>query len=159
MNKPLLRVRGMRLLVDRTAGKLARWLRILGLDTDYIATCDISPIVKLARRSGRKVVSRNAVLVKRMGSEGILLESDALEEQIRQVVRTLGEENLAPFSRCSVCNAELERVRKEAVRGRIPRYVYENHDDFAICPACGRYYWQGTHWRKMKRKVEKITGG
>lgn len=158
MNRPLLRVRDVRFLVDRTAGKLARWLRILGLDTDYVATCDIPPIVKLARQSGRTVVTRNPRLLDRLG-EGILLESDALDEQVRQVVRTVGEGNLALFSRCSVCNVELENVDKETVKGRIPEYVYNNHDEFAICPACGRYYWRGTHWEKMKQDIEKMVGG
>ncbi len=158
MNRPLLRVRDVRFLVDATAGKLARWLRILGLDTDYIATCDIPPIVKLARQSERKIVTRNAALVKRLG-EGVLLKSDALEEQVKQVVRTVGEDNLAFFTRCSVCNVEIEDVKKETVKGRIPEYVYETHDEFAICPTCGRYYWQGTHWDKMKADIERMVGG
>jgi len=153
-----LRVRDVRLLVDATAGKLARWLRILGLDTDYIATCDIPPVVKLARQSGRKIVSRNAALINRLG-EGILLESDAIEEQVRQVVRAVGEKNLACFTRCSVCNVELESVEKKTVEGRIPEYVYEAHDEFAMCPTCGRYYWQGTHWDKMKADIDRMVGG
>lgn len=151
-------MRDVRLLVDATAGKLARWLRILGLDTDYIATCDIIPIVRLARQSERKIVTRNSALVKRLG-EGILLKSDALEEQVKQVVLVVGEDNLAFFTRCSVCNVEIEDVKKETVKGRIPEYVYETHDKFAICPTCGRYYWQGTHWDKMKADIEKMVGG
>jgi hypothetical protein len=133
-------------------------MRILGIDTDYIATCDMPPIVKLARQSGREVVTRNARLVERLG-EGILLESDALEEQVKQVVRAVGEENLAVFTRCSVCNERLERVEKESVRGRIPEYVYDTQDEFAVCPTCGRYYWQGTHWDKMKADIERMMGG
>jgi uncharacterized protein with PIN domain len=145
-------------LVDRTAGKLARWLRILGLDAGYIATCDIPPIVKLARQSGRTVVSRNGALIDRLGG-GILLESDALGEQVRQVVRTVGRGNLRMFSRCSLCNVELESIGKREVRGRVPEYVYENHDEFAICPVCGRYYWQGTHWERMRHEIEEMIGG
>jgi uncharacterized protein with PIN domain len=158
LNKPLLRVRGVRLLVDRTAGKLARWLRILGLDTEYIETCDSAPIVKMARQSGRKAVTRNAAVIRRLG-EGILLESDALADQVRQVVRAVGASEIALFTRCSVCNAVLESVEKETVKGRIPEYVYENHDGFAICRVCGRYYWRGTHWEKMKAEIERMMGG
>ena len=148
----------MRLLVDATAGRLARWLRILGLDADYIATCDLPPIVKLARQSGRTVVSRNAALVERLG-EGVHLDSDALEDQVRQVVRAVGEGALALFTRCSVCNVELERVEKESVRGRIPEYVYETQEEFAICPSCGRYYWKGTHWDRMRADIDRMVGG
>jgi len=148
----------VRFLVDRTAGKLARYMRILGIDTDYIATCDMPPIVKLARQSGRTVVTRNARLVDRLGG-GLLLKSDALSEQVTQVVRTVGEENLAPFTRCSVCNEKLKRVEKESLKGRIPEYVYETQDEFATCPSCGRYYWKGTHWDKMKEDIERMVGG
>jgi uncharacterized protein with PIN domain len=133
-------------------------MRILGIDTDYIATCDMPPIVKLARQSGRLVATRNARLVERLG-EGILLKSDALEDQVKQVVRTVGEDNLALFTRCSVCNAELESVEKEGVRGRIPEYVYETQDEFSMCPTCGRYYWKGTHWDKMKADIDRMVGG
>ena len=148
----------VRFLVDRTAGKLARYMRMLGIDTDYIATCDIPPIVKLARQSGRTVVTRNARLVDRLGG-GVLLKSDALPEQVRQIVRTVGEGNLALFTRCSVCNEELRPVEKESVKGRIPDYVYETQDEFATCPSCGRYYWKGTHWDKMKADIERMVGG
>jgi uncharacterized protein with PIN domain len=146
-------------LVDRTAGRLARWLRILGLDTEYMATCDTSAIARRARQEGRTAVTRNRALSDRLGAECILLESEHLEDQIRQVVGEVGFENLAPFSRCNACNERLRPVPRESVRGRVPAYVYDNHQEFSVCPVCGRYYWQGTHWLLMNQKIERIVGG
>jgi hypothetical protein len=145
--------------VDRTAGRLARWLRILGLDTEYMSTCDASAIARRARQSGRRVVTRNRALVARLGEGGFLLRSERLAEQIRQVVSEVGHQRLAPFSRCNTCNEKLLPVRRESVRGRVPAYVYEQQERFSMCPVCGRYYWQGTHWHIMRREIERLLGG
>lgn len=143
-------------LVDRTAGRLARWLRILGFDTQYMPTCDAAAIARRARQQGRTVVTRNGDLSERLGAKGILLTSGQIEEQIRQVVEEVGSENLAPFSRCNACNERLIPVPRESVEGRVPAYVYEHQKKFSMCPACGRYYWQGTHWRIMRQEIERI---
>jgi uncharacterized protein with PIN domain len=146
-----------RFLVDRTAGRLARWLRILGFDVEYVATCESRAIANLARQSQRRTVTRNRGLAERLGAESILLESEHLEDQLRQVVETVGREACDPFSRCNVCNAELVDVDKDRVRGRVPEFVYAHHDDFSVCPACGRYYWRGTHWDRMAERIKQIV--
>jgi uncharacterized protein with PIN domain len=145
--------------VDRTAGRLARWLRILGLDTEYMATCDASAIARRARQEARTVLTRNRALSERLGGHCTLLVSEHIEEQIRQVVGEVGSGHLAPFSRCNACNERLTSVPKESVKGRVPAYVYEHHERFSVCPVCGRYYWQGTHWHIMQREIERIVGG
>jgi uncharacterized protein with PIN domain len=149
----------LKFLVDRTAGKLARWLRVLGFDVEYTATSVLSEITKLARQSGRTVITRNGSLAGRLGAGSILLRSEQIEHQLRQVVGLVGKEKCEPFSRCNVCNARLEEVEKQLVEGRVPEYVYMNHDRFSVCPVCGRYYWQGTHWHKMIGEIEKVLGG
>jgi uncharacterized protein with PIN domain len=146
-------------LVDRTAGRLARWLRILGLDTEYMATCDASAIARRARQEGRRVVTRNRAVCDRLGGACILLASELLKDQIRQVVGVVGTECLSPFSRCNTCNERLSHVPKENVRGRVPAYVYEHHEGFSVCPACGRYYWRGTHWSMMNREIKRMLEG
>ncbi len=145
--------------MDRTAGRLARWLRILGLDAEYMAACDASAIARRARQSGRTVITRSHALAARLGKSGILLASEHLREQIRQMVREVGHESLDPFSRCNACNERLVPVAKDGVGGRVPAYVYEHQERFSVCPVCGRYYWQGTHWHIMHREIERIVGG
>ncbi len=149
----------IKLLVDRTAGRLGRWLRILGFDVEYVATCDVSVIARIARQTGRKAVTRTRSLAERLGTDSILLESEHLEDQIRQVVEIFGRDACEPFSRCNICNAVLEDIAKEEVKGRVPQYVYDTHDEFAVCPVCGRYYWRGTHWQEMTKRIDEILGG
>lgn len=145
--------------MDRTAGRLARWLRILGLDTEYVDTCDVSVVARQARQSGRTLITRNHLLAERLGGAGILLGSQQLGDQLRQVVDEVGRDKCTPFSRCSACNARLVPAAREGVRGRVPAYVYQHHDRFSVCPVCGRYYWRGTHWHIMHREIEQIMGG
>lgn len=149
----------LKFLVDRTAGKLARWLRILGLDVEYAGTCDPATVSKMARQSGRKAVTRNRDLAERLGSDAILLQSEHLREQVRQVLRYAGPSRCRPFTRCNICNAGLVKIEKHLVEGRVPKYVYANHDEFASCPVCGRYYWQGTHWLNMVAEIEQLMEG
>ena len=145
--------------MDGTAGRLAHWLRILGLDVEYSPVAERSAILRLARQSGRKVVTRNTALAERLRGAAILLASQDLEGQLRQVVRGLGAGRCKAFSRCSECNAVLEEVSKESVRGRVPVYVFRTQDRFSVCPVCGRYYWHGTHWRHMLGRVARALEG
>jgi uncharacterized protein with PIN domain len=149
---------GPRFLVDRTAGRLSRWLRILGLDVEYIATCDSASIARLARQTGRKALTRSSDLAGRLRADAILLESENVHEQVRQVVALVGRGACKPFSRCSLCNVKLRAVGKPDVKGRIPEYVFATQDRFSTCPACGRYYWHGTHWDRMSEEIEQILG-
>lgn len=148
--------REAKFLVDRTAGKLGRWLRILGFDVEYVPTCEVAEITRRARISRRVALTRTKAVAQRLGEGAILLESDSLEQQIRQILRIYGWESCNPFSRCSVCNTELVTVDKEAVKGRVPEYVYQNHNEFSVCTTCGRYYWRGTHWQEMSRKINDL---
>ena len=149
----------IKFLVDRTAGRLARWLRVLGLDVEYAAMGDCSAIARLARQSGRRVITRNTSLAGRLAGDSLLLVSEHLRDQLEQVVQHVGRENCKPFSRCNICNAGLEGVEKRLVEGRVPEYVYLNNERFSVCPVCGRYYWRGTHWRRMTGEIERIVGG
>jgi len=145
-----------RLLVDRTAGRLARWLRILGLDVEYAPTCDPAILAREARQSGRRVLTRSKVLSERLGCGALLLASDDVTAQVRQVVSEVGPAACEAFSRCNLCNARLSEVPRASVEGRVPAYVFKHHDRFAACPVCGRYFWQGTHWQHMLGTIEGI---
>jgi hypothetical protein len=146
-------------LVDRTAGRLARWLRVLGFDVDYADTCEVSAIARWGRRTGRTVLTRNRELAERMGASSILIMDEHLTGQLRQVVEQVGVDACKPFTRCNICNARLKPVPRDSISGRVPDYVYSNHERFSTCPVCGRYYWHGTHWESMNRKVNAILEG
>jgi uncharacterized protein with PIN domain len=63
------------------------------------------------------------------------------------------------FSRCLLCNEELQPVAKGEVEGRVPDFIYRGYESFHLCPRCRRIYWPGTHLEKMKREVSRILPG
>ena len=134
-------------------------MRILGFDVEYVSMCDPSRVARVARQSRRKALTRNRKLAERLGEDSILLESEHVRDQLQQVVNTVGHGACDPFSRCNVCNVKLVSVERARVKGRVPGYVYTTHREFSICPSCGRYYWQGTHWEKMCEEIRMVVEG
>ena len=60
------------------------------------------------------------------------------------------------FSRCIICNVELEDIDKAKVKDKVPEYVFKTQGEFITCPKCQRIYWQGTHWGNVRRCLEEI---
>jgi uncharacterized protein with PIN domain len=47
-------------------------------------------------------------------------------------------------------------VPPDEVSGLVPEGVRSRHHAFWRCPACGRVYWQGTHWDKMIARLNDL---
>ena len=147
----------VRLIVDFMCGKLARWLRVLGVDAEYYGEGESTELLKRALREERTVVTRNTRIPSAQNVEVLLLKSEIPEEQIVQVIKDLHlERNLAPFTRCNVCNGELIDVEKGGVKEKVPLYVFQTQDRFKMCCCCGRIYWRGTHVRSMEAYIDRI---
>ena len=141
-------------------GKLARKLRILGFDTLYEPSIEEEEV--LERVKNRIFLTRDKELYRRAASKGIkafYIKSDLWRSQLRELILEFPiEENMKPFTRCSVCNSELVEIDREEVRGKVPEYVYKSVDEFKKCPVCGRIYWRGTHVDWIAKDMEKLVG-
>lgn len=147
----------MKFVVDRMLGTLARWLRILGYDTLYPGPLTDLQLLQVSRAQDRILITRDTKIAKRGDDKVFFISSDKLEEQLRQVIKELKvkvESQL--FTRCLECNSPLEAVSKEEVKGKVPPYVFAHHRDFKHCPGCDKYYWQGTHWERITKKMEEF---
>lgn len=145
-------------LLTRELGRLAKWLRILGYDTEYFNQDNISFLIIQALRDERIIITRNSHLPQSRGIRIVLIEAEKIKEQIRQVVNKL---NIKPqeeimFSRCIICNVELISVSKNEIKDRVPEYVFKTQEDYVSCPKCNRIYWQGSHWGNVKNILEEI---
>ncbi len=149
----------MRLLADAMLGRLAKWLRIVGYDAAYLADTDDFAVMRLARAEGRLVLTRDRALAGRRGVHALLVESEVLEDQLRQVRAAVGPPPDAPFSRCPVCNQSLVQAPAELVAARLPLYVQQAHERFSLCVACDQLYWPGSHWRRMQAIVDELRNG
>jgi len=128
-------------------------MRLLGFDTTYFRNTNGKTIIYHSRKEGRTILSRSKILSEKY-DDLVLIESETLIDQLKQITNIV-KINL-PFSRCPVCNTETEKVEKEEVKNVVPDYVFEIHNDFKKCPACGRVFWKGTHYKEIKKVINEI---
>jgi hypothetical protein len=65
--------------------------------------------------------------------------------------------SVRPFTRCLECNGPLRPIDKAQVLERLPPTVRENYESFTTCDQCGRVFWEGSHWQRMKQLVEETV--
>lgn len=143
-----------RLFADRMLGKLARILRMIGQDVEYVREGDPLEIANRARDEGRVLLTRDTRLAKREPRGQVLfVESNYPFHQARQAIRDL-ELVLDPsFRRCVEDNGLLAAVKKEDVVGDVPSYVLATQEEFMRCERCRRVFWAGTHLDGMRRLI------
>ncbi len=147
----------VKFIVTQELGKLAKWLRILGYDTEYHGEREVSDLVIRALKGDRVLLTRSPAFMKYTGIRVVRIESDHVEEQVDQVTRELAlefsEEDI--FRRCVECNVLLEDIEKEEVRDKVPEYVFQTQEVFKRCPQCQKIFWQGTHWDMVGKWLEE----
>lgn len=148
----------MKLLCDAMLKGLARWLRAAGYDTELPRPEERDRnIIERARREERWLITRDRKLLEfRHAAETVIhLRANSLEDCVVELSARLPIDwQHMPFSRCLVCNRALEPA-SEARREAAPTDVR----DQALwqCPACSRLYWDGSHVRRMCRRLEDFT--
>ena len=146
----------MKFIIDRTLGKLARKLRILGFDAVSWEGENIEGACKTALMEGRVLLTRSRKIQgKSSDLRFLVIEANDPGEQIRETISNL---HLQPapeklFSRCLICNQDLLSICKEEVEGKVPDFIYRSYDSFHVCPHCHRIYWPGTHFQRMKKAI------
>ncbi|KVW99751.1 Mut7-C RNAse domain-containing protein [Thiobacillus denitrificans] len=161
---PLLRLREkplreLRFVADAHLGGLAHMLRMLGFDTLYDNHFQDDAIVAIAEQDGRIVLTRDRELLKRRPvTHGCYVHALKSEAQLREIVERLDLARSArPFTLCLHCNTLLHPVDKASVLDRLPPRVQVLYEHFSTCDACGRVYWEGSHWRNMRRLLDELV--
>lgn len=160
---PLLRVRESplrvtRFVADAHLGGLARLLRLAGFDTYYDNRIDDDEVQRLSVDEGRIVLTRDRELLKRRAiTHGCYVHALEPVRQVREIfVRLDLGRSARPFTLCLSCNEPLHEVAKSDVEHRLPPLVRGLYDRFAGCDRCGRVFWEGSHWRRMRAVVEDL---
>jgi uncharacterized protein with PIN domain len=137
-------------------GRLAKWLRLLGYDTAYDNHATDHELARRARAEGRLLLTCDRELAARRGLKTLLIRSQQLEDQVRQVQEALGPPPEPSLSRCSLCNTVLQEITAREVADRVPRYVLEANSEFHYCPRCGRIYWPGSHVEAIEEQLDQF---
>jgi uncharacterized protein with PIN domain len=146
---------GFAFVLDVHLGRLARHLRLLGVDAAYRASAEDSDLADVATRERRILLTRDVGLLKRrIVTYGYFIRETDPDRQLVEVLRRFGPFPLLPFSRCLQCNAELYSVSKEEVEAVLEPQTREHYQEFSRCPTCRRVYWKGSHWRRLTSVIE-----
>ncbi len=146
----------VKFLLDRMLGQTTKWLRLMGIDTEYPEE-DISDeeLLERAREEERILVTRD----KELGAkEGVLLVPKLPAEEIIPIILDNYEVDIEPMSRCSKCNSPVEKIDRGEVKGEVPDGVYERQENFWKCTGCDQVYWKGSHWDKILSTIKEIRG-
>lgn len=135
-------------------GKLARELRLLGIDCAYEKELNSNLLFRKAKQSARIFLTRNTKLKTQTGT--IFINSEKVVEQVQQILNTFAD-NLVirPMSRCLNCNEILIEQAKANIKSKVPFYVYQTCERFYACPKCQKIYWRGTHYQDMQNRVRQ----
>ncbi len=153
----------LKFIVDINAGKLAKWLRLIGYDTLLFDHRYDSRLVYIATTENRVLITRDTQIMKRRiittgELKTLLIISDNPGQQIHEVIEAFGlNSNFNPFSRCLECNESLVKRSKEEVENKVPPYVFQTQSQYVAFPKCHRIYWQGTHWEAISKRLQKLS--
>lgn len=145
-----------RFVADVHLGRLAAYLRLAGFDTDYASCRTDAEIVEIAEAADRTVLTRDVGLLR----HGRVRRGYFVRETrpARQLVEVLRRYDLAarasPFSRCLACNHRLRPASRPEVEPLLPGRTADLYSRFWRCDRCGRVFWQGSHYARLRTLLE-----
>jgi uncharacterized protein len=143
-------------LCDVMLGKLAKYLRILGLNTVYVTSATILDKYKnnntttlfFTKRILKKVPHNNFIYIR---SNDVLAQLTEIRNVIKPYI------NSKTFmKRCIQCNTLLNDAKQNDIEGLVPEFIFHTHSVFKTCPLCMKIYWQGSHVEHMGKRVKEI---
>ncbi len=147
-----------RFVADAMVGKLAKWLRAFGFDVFYHPFADDEELITVAQERDAILLTRDTLLQEVRGVRTIFIRDDHVGAQLRQVVQEapLDLSQARPLTRCTACNGALRPAARSEVWERLPPFIYLTQEHYAVCPDCGRVYWEGTHVARLREKLEEL---
>lgn len=150
--------RPVRFVLDTHLGRLATYLRLLGIDTLYHNGYDDETLAELSQREARVLLTRDRGLLKRRIVDfGYCVRETNPKEQIVSLLHAYRlRSEIEPWRRCLRCNALLEAVDKAEVLAQLEPKTKRYFEDFRRCQGCGQVYWRGSHYDRMQAFVIQL---
>jgi len=154
--KPL---RIMKFIPDVHLGKLSKYLRLCGFDTVFDTILSDKEIIDLSLKEHRIILTRDRGLLKnKRVTHGYWVRSIRPEEQLREILQRFDlKNNLHPFIRCMECNGMLNNVPKEEIMNRLLPKTIDYYTEFKRCLECGKIYWEGSHYERLKEFIMTVS--
>jgi len=150
----------LRFIADGMLGKLTRWLRILGQDVKYSNKLDDAALVVAAKKERRILLTRDFELYRQGVAKGIdafYVEGETGEEKLADIARRFNIDLNVDMatSRCPKCNSKVTQISKDKVAAKVGKSTFDHYEEFWACRKCAQIYWQGAHWKGIRRKLER----
>lgn len=137
-------------------GRLARWLRIMGIDVEYASSgMNDTDIIHKCLAQDMILLTRDRELHTRY-QKSLYIESQDHMKQLGQFISTYHVDESKLFSRCPQCNTLLERIETSKLKGAIPDGVIERFSTVLRCSNCGKFYWEGDHFGSIVKALEGL---
>ena len=149
----------MKFIADGMLGKLTRWLRMLGYDVRYSNKLDDAQLITIAKEEGRILLTRDLELYQQATAKGVdafYLEGKTEEEKLAELAKRFRiklDIDMAT-SRCPKCNTQVKSIQREKVADKVEKNTLAYYNEFWECPKCGQIYWQGSHWKRIRKTLE-----
>ena len=148
----------MKFIADAMLGRLAKWLRLLGFDVLYYTDIEDREVIKISREQDRTILTRDTRMLQcRDVRDAVFIRSDHISEQLLDMKDMLALHDSDRGERCVACNGNLHTVSDRGeVQDLVPDYVYYNFGSFMRCNGCGKVYWEGSHYKKIRERISEI---
>lgn len=147
-----------RFATDTSLELLARRLRLLGYDVATVPGARLEELFEAARREGRTVLTLSRRHPRRYGAVPAIAVPRADAAAAIRMLVAAHEPAGPPFSRCTECNQALQRRHGFEARGEVPGRVLRATQWLHYCPGCGKWYWEGTHFLRLREWLERALG-
>ncbi len=149
-------LREVRFVIEAGLDKLARLLRLAGLDCVCQQDLDDLTIFDIASTEKRTIVSRDEQLLKNArATHAYQVQATDPPTQFREIIEAFDlRRSLRPLSRCIECNGQLRIADDADVMDQVPFAVLVAFDDFWQCEQCQHVYWKGPHYAQLATLLE-----
>lgn len=150
-----------RFILDNHLGSLARYMRLVGLDTRYpVEHLPDAELAEISEEDDRVLLTRDRrLLMRRNVTHGYCPRSTEGWQQLREVIDQFHlQTELTPWRRCMRCNGLLEPVAKEDIADQLEPKTHKYFDEFHRCRECGQIYWKGSHFQKLEHSIKTLVG-
>ncbi len=145
-------------IADGHLGTLTRNLRLLGFDIAYDPRAQDRQLLSVMEIESRALLTRDRrLLMHAVVQTGYCPRSQNAHEQTIEVVRRFDLFSaITPFTRCLRCNAPLQKVAKADIIERLEPLTKIYYEQFRRCTGCGQIYWAGSHFSRLRTRLEGI---
>jgi hypothetical protein len=147
-----------RFILDNHLGKLARYLRMLGLDCLYDPSLQDIELAEISHQDQRILLTRDRrLLMRKIIYSGYFVRAKQPQQQATEIIQRFSlSDKIHPFLRCIRCNHLLRPVEKETVLERLQPKTRLYYNKFHICSHCNQIYWQGSHYERMLNLINDL---